>query len=214
MGAQTEIAECIVQGGANYVLPVKENQPALHKDLVSTFAAASAPPSRNVDDPPRPEVQRFEERDKGHGRLEKRTIALCTDLSWMMTAERWCGLSFLAMVTRERTDLATGKTSTSTSYYIGSDENLGAQEVARLIRRHWSIENELHWVLDMAFREDEARHRARHLAQNFATLRHFALHLLKGDSTRKVGVETSRRRAGWDRGYLLSLLSSAPGPPA
>ncbi len=157
MGCQTEIAKTIVDGGGQYLLAVKENQPALHQDLVTTFAEAAHDRQRTVDECARPVVEIFEESDKGHGRVEKRSIALCRNLDWMMTPERWAGLSFVTQVTRERTVIATGKTSTETAYYIGSDAHLDARGAAVWIRRHWSIENELHWVLDMAFREDEAR---------------------------------------------------------
>ena len=91
----------------------------------------------------------------------------------------------------------------------GSDTLADAQQVATPIRRHWGVENELHWVLDMAFREDEARHRARNTAQNMTLLRHFAINIIKQDSNRKAGVANSRKRAGWDRNYLLSLLVGA-----
>ena len=77
------------------------------------------------------------------------------------------------------------------------------------MRRHWGIENQLHWVLDMAFREDEARHRANHCAANFATLRHFAVDLLRLDTTKKVGIANKRKNAGWSRNYLLHVLSGA-----
>jgi predicted transposase YbfD/YdcC len=208
MGCQTEIAKTIVDGKGNYLLSVKENQPALHKDLVATFAEAADDRVRSVDEHARPVVERFEHTDKGHGRIETRSIELCRDLDWMMSAERWTGLAFVAKVTRERTVLATNKTSIETAYYIGSDAHADAPGTAHRIRRHWSVENELHWVLDMAFREDEAMHRARHLAENLTTLRHFALNLFKRDPDRKLGVANSRRRAGWDHGYLLRVLTS------
>ena len=153
-------------------------------------------------------VECFKESDKAHGRVETRSIELCRDLTWMMTADRWDGISYIVKMTRERLVLSTGKSSLETAYYVGSDVNIGAQGAATFIRRHWSIENELHWVLDMGFREDEARHRARHVAQNLATLRHFALSLIKREPTRKRGVANSRKRAGWDRNYLLHVVAS------
>lgn len=97
------------------------------------------------------------------------------------------------------------------SYYIGSDPEATAESAARNIRRHWAIETKLHWVLDMAFREDEARHRTRNTAQNFTVLRHFALNLIRQDSHRRLGVSNSRKRAGWDRAYLLKLLAGVEG---
>lgn len=97
------------------------------------------------------------------------------------------------------------------AYYIGSDPEATAESAASAIRRHWAIETKLHWVLDMAFREDEARHRAGNTAQNFTVLRHFALNLIRQDSGRRLGVANSRKRAGWDRAYLLKLLAGVEG---
>lgn len=103
--------------------------------------------------------------------------------------------------------LATGKTSSETAYYIGSDTEASAAEAGSTIRRHWAVETKLHWVLDIAFREDDARHRARNAAKNMTTLRHFALNIIRQDSERKVGVANSRKRAGFDRNYLIKLLT-------
>jgi predicted transposase YbfD/YdcC len=150
----------------------------------------------------------FKEHDKGHGRLEKRTVKICRDLSWLTTAEQWAGLALVAQVLRETTVLATGKTSLETAYYIGSSRVSTAAEVGDTIRRHWGVESKLHWVLDIAFREDEARHRAGNTAQNLATLRHFALNIVRQDGERKVGVANSRKRAGFDRSYLIKLLTA------
>jgi predicted transposase YbfD/YdcC len=209
MGCQTAIATTIVDGGGDYLLAVKDNQPTLRRDIEATFVEASDDRARAIDELPRPVVEAFEEVDKGHGRVEKRTITVCRNLSWLSTAGRWAGLNFIVQVTRERTNLATQKTSVESAYYIGSRKGAEASNVANTIRRHWSIENELHWVLDMAFREDEARHRARNTAQNMTTLRHFALNIVKNDRRRKLGVANSRKRAGWDRSYLLELLKGA-----
>lgn len=211
MGCQTEIAKTIVDGGGDYLLAVKDNQPTLRKDIEATFTEAADERMRAVDEQARPAVEVFEEVDKGHGRVEKRTVVLCRDLAWMTTADRWPGLACLAQVTRERTVLTTQRTTTESSLYIGSHKGIDVAKVAQTIRRHWSIENELHWVLDMAFREDEARHRARNTAQNMNTLRHFSLNIVKQDSKRKVGVANSRKRAGFDRNYLLELLMGAQG---
>jgi predicted transposase YbfD/YdcC len=209
MGCQTGIAETIIEGGGHYVLSAKDNQPTLHQEIQDTFAEAADERRRTVDEQPRPVVEIFEEVDKGHGRVETRTLSLCRDLSWITTSERWIGLSFVAQIVRQRTVLSTGKTSTETSYYIGSDPAATAATVSAAIRRHWGIENGLHWVLDLAFREDEARHRAKNTAQNMTTLRHFALNIIKSDSKRKLGVANSRKRAGWDRNYLIELLTHA-----
>jgi predicted transposase YbfD/YdcC len=207
MGCQTAIAQTIVDGGGNYFLAVKDNQPKLHEDIIKVFSEADNERQRSLDELDRPAISTFEEIDKGHGRLEKRTVALCHDLNWLTTGENWPGLATVVQVIRECTDLSSNTTSSKAAYYIGSNPESTASEAAHTIRRHWGIETELHWVLDMAFREDEARHRAAHTAQNMTTLRHFALNIIKQDKTRKVGISNSRKRAGWDRGYLLKLLT-------
>lgn len=209
MGCQTEIASTIVSGGGDYLLAVKDNQPTLRQDLETTFREASDLRRRTVDEEPRPSVTTFEQTDKAHGRIEHRKVSLCRNLAWLTTRDKWSKLSLIAQVTRERTVLSTQKTSTETAYYIGSHPTATVEAVGRTIRRHWGIETKLHWVLDMAFREDEARHRARNTAQNMATLRHFALNVIKQDKARKLGVANSRKRAGWDRDYLVSLLTTA-----
>ena len=211
MGCQTEIAKTIIDGGGHYLLAVKDNQPTLRADLEATFAEAADTRTRALDEPPRLAVEVCEDVDKGHGRVEKRKVTLCRDLSWLSAATRWPSLCYLVQVLRERTVLATQKTSIETAYYIGSDAPDTVAEVAQTIRRHWAIENELHWVLDMAFREDEARHRVKNTAQNMTTLRHLALNVIKQDGKRRVGVANSRKRAGWDRNYLLGLLMGARG---
>jgi len=209
MGCQTAIAKTIRDGEGHYLLAVKDNQPTLHEDIQATFAEADDDRRRTVDEQPRPAVEVFEHTDKGHGRVETRTVSLCRNLTWLTTAERWGGLSFVARIVRERFVEATGKTSKETAYYIGSDRAATAATAADKIRRHWSIENQLHWVLDFAFREDEARHRAKNTAANMTTLRHFALNLIKSDKKRKLGIANARKRAGWDRSYLVSLLTGA-----
>ena len=178
-------------------------------DDVAALSEAADDRRRAVDEQPRPAVEVFEASDKGHGRVETRTVSLCRDLSWITTPERWPGLSFVAQIVRERTILATGTTSTEAAYDIGSGADATAATASSAIRGHWGIENQLHWVLDLAFREDEARHRAKNTAQNMTTLRHFALNIVKQDPDRKLGVANSRKRAGWDRDYLIKLMTTA-----
>jgi predicted transposase YbfD/YdcC len=209
MGCQTEIAKQIREGEGHYLLAVKDNQETLHKEIIETFQEAADERMRAFDEEPRPEVEVFEDVDGGHGRVETRRMSICRQLAWVGTASRWKDLSFVVKVERERTVLTSGKTSCETAYYIGSDPDASAQQTAHNIRRHWGIENNLHWVLDMAFREDEARHRSRNTAQNMTILRHFALNIIKQDPNRKLGVANSRKRAGWDRNYLIRLLSTA-----
>jgi predicted transposase YbfD/YdcC len=207
MGCQTAIAATIVGGGGDYLLAVKDNQPTLHQDLQTTFAEAADARRRTCDEAPAPLLEEFTEVDKGHGRVEQRTVKLCRDLTWVTQAAAWDHLAYVVQITRERTVLATQQTSVETAYYIGSAPQATAKTAAAFIRRHWGVENQLHWVLDLAFHEDQARHRARNTAQNFTTLRHFALNIIKQDPDRKLGVANSRRRAGFDRKYLIHLLT-------
>jgi predicted transposase YbfD/YdcC len=208
MGCQTKIASTILGGGANYLLAVKDNQPTLHDDIKTAFDEALSKEPRPLDQPVLP-LQSHTSVNDGHGRIEERTVHVCPDVSWMTTAADWKGLSFIALVESKRTELSTNKVSTERRYYIGSEAHPDAAKVGHTIRRHWGIENQLHWVLDMAFREDEARHRAGNCAANLTTLRHFAVNLLKLDKTEKLGVANKRKIAGWNRDYLLHVLSGA-----
>lgn len=209
MGCQREIAEKIVEKGGDYLLGIKENQPTLLHDIQVAFQYAQRATEESSKTLPAPPIDSFEEIDKGHGRIEMRKIELIRDSSWLTMGEKWPSVALLVKVTRERTILKTDKTSQEISYYIGSDKIASAQEIANHIRGHWQIENNVHWILDIAFREDEARHRANNVAQNMATLRHFALNIIKNDKNRKLGVANTRKLAGWDNSYLIRLLTSA-----
>ncbi len=208
MGCQTKIASAIIDGGADYLLAVKDNQPTLHDDIKMAFDEALDKRPRPLDQPALP-VESHTSINDGHGRIEERTVHVCSDISWMTTADDWAGLSFIALVESKRTELSTNKESTERRYYIGSGPDVSAEIVGSFVRRHWGIENRLHWVLDMAFREDDARHRAGNCAANFTTLRHFAVNLLKLDKTEKLGIANKRKIAGWNRDYLVHILSGA-----
>lgn len=209
MGCQTEIAQTIVEHEGHYLLAVKENQPTLYRDVQASFRDALDKTLRPLDQKGPLKLESHTSTDKGHGRIEERVVHLCRDLSWLTTAASWPGLSYIAMVESKRTELSTQKTSMEYRYYIGSELSTTVKGVGEKIRRHWGIENGLHWVLDMVFREDEARHRAKNCAANFATLRHFTLNLLKKDKTQKVGIANKRKLAGFSREYLLHILTGA-----
>ena len=155
-----------------------------------------------------PEVEKnlsyHEEETQGHGRIEKRHAWATSDLGWMGERAKWPGLKSIALVASERT-IKGEKTTFETRVYISSLP-ADAAVLANAVRTHWQVENSLHWTLDIAFREDECRVRKGHGAENFATLRHIALNLIKKETTAKVGVKTRRLMAGWDESYLLKIL--------
>jgi len=141
--------------------------------------------------------------DRGHGRSEHRRCHVCHDLSAITRRSDWARLGSVVMVEVDRT--VGDKTSTEQRFYISSQKGLRAKTALSTIRSHWGIENSLHWVLDVAFREDDCRVRAGNAAENFAVLRHFTMNLLK-NAPSKLGIKTRRLQAGWDHEFLLRTL--------
>lgn len=205
MGCQKKIVKEILEGKGHYVLAVKDNQPTLARDVEDAFATAQ------IAQEELPSEWRFETSEKGHGRRElRRTTVLDVKDRLSDKQQDWSGLRSIILIESER---STGeKTSTESRYYISSLEP-DAELLARRIRAHWAIENELHWTLDMAFDEDHSRIRCNNGADNFALLRKIALNLIKAEKSIKQGVRGKRKRAGWDDAYLLRVLqSNVPDP--
>jgi len=201
LGCQTDIAATIVAQGGDYLLTVKENQKLLYQDLHDLFhEAQEAEFRKTVCDYARTV-------SKGHGRLEIRrcwTIADPDFLDYIRDGRLWPNLRTLIMIESERR--LGRKISREVRYFIASIENDAALAL-HAVRSHWGIENRLHWVLDIAFREDDCRVRKDHGPQNFAVLRHIALNLLRRDTTTKLGVKNKRLQAAWDENYLMALLA-------
>lgn len=211
MNCQTETARVIIERGGDYLLAVKENQPSLHHDIVTAFQYADTCKTLAEQGLPPPltppSIDRHSDVNKGHGRLEERRVEVCRDLSWLEDhVPKWSQLKYFVRVTRKRTQILNQKTSVEVAYYIGSDPEIKVVAIAESIRGHWSVETSLHWVLDVAFKEDDARHRAGNAARNMAILRQFALNLIKRDKTRKLGVANTRKLAGWNPEILVKLL--------
>ena len=198
MGCQKLIAESVINQKGHYLLAVKDNQPNLNKAIKSTLDEVMETNTSNF------ESDFFETSENNRDRNEIRKCWVTTDLRKLNMVDDWKNLKQIAVVESHR--IIKEKTSIECRYYICSDK-LSAEELLYSSRAHWGIENKLHWVLDMGFREDESRVRKENGAENLARLRHIALNLLKQDTTKKMGIKNKRLTAGWDMDYLQHLLN-------
>lgn len=206
MGCQKQIARQIVDQGADYLLALKGNQGSLHDDVRLFYQDAQA---QNFNDIPHTFCEYVE---KDHGRIETRRcwcVATLDHRSWLDTKNEWRSLNSIVMIQSQRS--IHGAVSCETRYYISSLSGpgvRGARKIAKAVRAHWGIENCLHWVLDVAFREDDCRVRMKNGPENLAVMRHIALNLLKAEGSAKVGVKARRHKAGWDNEYLARVLTN------
>jgi predicted transposase YbfD/YdcC len=208
MGCQKKIAQEIIESDADYVLALKGNQETVHQE-VKTFLDQTVA-QKQAELPPgvkRPKAAAnlafLETVEKDHGRLEIRRYYQSAELDWFADLKKWEGLKSVGMVESVRE--VGGKSTIERRYFLASLE-LGVETFARAVRGHWGVENKLHWVMDVCFREDQSRARAGFAAENLATLRRLALNLLKREKTKKRGIRGKQLNAGWDHAYLLRLL--------
>lgn len=205
IGTQKDIAAQIVAQEGDYVLALKENQPHLREDVQSLFTWADNRDYEAIVH------AYYKDTRKGHGRLEIRecwTISDPSCIAMLAGGEEWSNLRTVVRVRAERQVGATR--TTEVRYYISSLPDAGtrtAEHVLQAVRSHWGIENCLHWVLDMAFHEDESRVRKDHGDENLAVLRHIALNLLRQDTATRLGIHGKRLKAGWNTDYLAQLLT-------
>jgi len=197
MGCQTEIAKTIIDSKADYVLAVKKNQPALYDGISWFFLTQREQDFAGV------RVSRHQTHEKGHGREETRLYYVCSVPRDLPDRKRWPKLAAIGWTINDT--MRGGKHCYEMRYYIMS-RKLSAKEFAAAVRGHWSIENSLHWQLDVTFGEDQSRLRRGHADANFSILRRTALSLLKNNKTLKVGVKNKRLAAGWDDSYLQQVL--------
>ena len=197
MGTQIEIAEAIRAGGGDYLLALKANRPATHADVELFFA-----------DPPPGALECCETLEGDHGRIERRRHTVCHDVAWLFSDRRYPdepvfpGLAMIGLVESEVE--RAGRVERERRYYVGS-ARLDAESFARAVRGHWEIENRLHWVLDVVFRDDLARLRTGHGPANMAVVKHMAVNLL---SRARVNTSLKNRRklAGWNLAFLEALI--------
>lgn len=207
MGTQTSLAQQIREQGADYVLALKGNQKTLYDDVRSYFEE-TRPESTSAA------LVHAQTRDLGHGRREVRRVRASQDVAWLSKSEQWQDLRSIVEVEAER---HTGEgQSTERRYFISSlpaASDADAEALLSAIRTHWGIENSVHWVLDVVFREDESRIRRDHGGVNLSTLRHLSLNLLRQNAARQtprsklpMSVRMKRKRAGWDDDFLAEVV--------
>lgn len=199
MGCQKSIAEKIIEKKSDYLLAVKNNQPKLYKDIDILFSS--------IDSDTFPvEIPEYQTIDKSHGRLETRTYSIFKDIQLMTTADIWPKLQSIGRVQRI---CESGKRKTEETRYYISSKNFEVQDFADAVRGHWGIENSLHWVMDVVFRDDECRAREKNASANFVTLKHITLNMLKSLPVKK-SMRVRRKRAGWDETFLYEALLATP----
>jgi predicted transposase YbfD/YdcC len=198
MGCQRDIAQKIVDAGGDYLLAVKGNQEILAEDVEQEFKHAQADGFAHMDHLYRETIE------KGHGRIEKRQYWYTHDVEGLGTLQRWPKLTGMVMCRATRTDQ--GQTSVEDRYFITSAAHDDVAKIADAVRAHWQIENGLHWVLDVAFGEDQSRIRSGYAAENIAAIRKIANNALKQCTSRKGGVKTKRLQAGWDDRFMEEIL--------
>jgi predicted transposase YbfD/YdcC len=206
MGCQQKITQAILRKEGTYVLSLKENQKTLHDDVESIFAKAEENKQKQYKN--MLHLRRVKKR-KGHGRIETRKYTLVSARDPLFFALRWPGLKGIAKVDIKRT--TKGKTEQSTRYFITNFEYDQIDKFIEAVEHHWQIEVDMHWSLDVSFKEDHSQIRIGNAPQNLAIMRRITLNLLKQESSIKVGVTCKRKTAGWDNAYLLKVLTADRG---
>lgn len=192
MGCQTDIAEKIVKQQADYVLAVKQNQEHLYDDIREAF-------EQSADTDVHTTIE------KSHGRIEKRTCSVITDMDWISKQDKWENLHSIIRIQTQRTVTQNGEVQTEQRFYISSLLS-DAEHLNRVIRQHWNVENKLHWSLDVTFKEDLSTKQAGNAAENFSIITKIAINLLKNNTLKKTSIKKKRLLCGWDTDYLIKTV--------
>lgn len=188
MGCQQQIAEKIVEQKADYVLAVKQNQGHLLDDIKEAFKQS-------------PDAVCHSSVEKSHGRIEKRTCNVITDIDWICKSENWAKLQSIICIESQRTIMSTGEVQSETRYYISSLLS-NAENFLSITRQHWGIENKLHWILDVIFKEDLSTKQAGNAAENFSIITKIALNLLKNNTSKRLSIKKKRLLCALDNDFL------------
>lgn len=199
MGTQKAIAQQIIEQGGDYVLSLKGNQGTLNED-VRTFLEAEIKKTNSKDI-----TDRYQDVDKGHGRIETRRCFVSNQIDWLSQKDQWAGLKSVVMI--EEAQESNGKISTESRFFISSLP-ADAKRIADAVRSHWLIENGLHWTLDVVFNEDQSRVRKDNAGENMALVRHITLNMLNTAKKhiKNVGIKALRKKAGWGNKTLSFIL--------
>ena len=197
MGCQRDIAQKVLDKKADYVLALKGNQGSLREDVELFVAEQQAAGFKDTT------ISCDRTVDGDHGRIELRTTTVIHDIGWLQDRHDWPGLKSVVVVESERE--IGGKIERETRFCITS-LTLAASLLGPIVRSHWAIENSLHWVMDMVFRDDECRVRTNHAPTNFCTIKHMAQNLIRR-APGKISLRLKRKAAGWDDAFLASLVA-------
>jgi len=198
IGCQRETVAQIVEKRADYVISLKGNQGTLHKESKDYLDWAQRTGFREI------KYEYCSTLEKDHGRIEERRCWVTEEIGWLEEKDEWRNLKSVVLVEAIREVIGQGKT-VERRYFISSLE-ANAELALKCVRGHWAVENQLHWCLDIGFREDDCRVSEATSAENLATLRHIGLNLLKQETSCRLGIKSKRKKAGWDDSYLLKVL--------
>ena len=200
MGCQTKIASQIINQGGDYVLALKGNQSNLHDEIINYFEQAKKHGTKGID------YQMSEEKNKGHDRKEIRKVFVTDKINFLPQKNEWKGLKSIVCISSKR--IVSNKESNENRYYITSLPPL-TQKLGKIIRKHWAIENSLHWVLDVSFGEDQSRIRKGNGPENMAVMRHCAINMIRRYKNKRQSIKGLRKQAAWDEEILKGILDMA-----